>query len=863
MSNLADLLPAGGGQNNTDFVADGTISSGAPVVLTAAGKAAPISSTTATEAVGTEAVYYNSTMYQTSTAFDSTNNRAIFVYKNQGTPFYVRCVIGTVNGTGAMTYGTEVVLNSTTNSYYPVVVFDSNAGKAVVFYYEGSSLIARVGTVDPSDNSISFGSPVTVAAVSASAYVLAACFDTTNNQILVIFPDNVDSSSKGRVVTVNGTSLTLGSESGIGGASDGWYALTYDSGSNNIIFAFQDYSNSYYASCMVGSISSSAPSFPGLVYAFDSSGISGDIGCSYDSTANKTVFVWRDGGQSNRGKAIVGTVTGATSITFGAEVDVNSGRADYLKPIYDPIANKTIVLYSDYNYPAVNRFYGRLVVGTISGTNLTFASPTIDFHADATKYITGAYDSTSNVILISYQDNGNADKGTAKIFRPDSTQTNLTSTNLLGIASDAISDTATGTINTWGSRNEAAVPALATGSTTDLTGKTQSPYPVLTYDTTNSKFVAFFQDANNSQYGTAVVITVSGSTVSFGTPVVFESAATYAPDAVYNAAADQHMVVYPDYGNSQQATAVVGSVSGTSITFGTPAIYDTGTANVNASVGYNATLGKYLAAATPTSYAADDLKIYVLSVSGTTITAGSGVTVGSGKRYPNIVANDSASDFVLTNNTGNNQAEAHLISVSGTTPTVEDTEALSAVINYSYPHTGLVFLENNKFLSVYYDQGTENTYARTITVSGSSLSLGTESSAFNTNPGNQTMINGKYPLFFVSTTEAYLYYQDDATDYLRYVPITVSGTTATSGTEVTYYSTAVAYEGFLYNSSSKQSVSFFQESSQTKGLAQNGALVIGTDYYVQTDGSLSTDTGGQLIGQAITATQINIKDYTG
>ena len=38
MTNLADLLPAGGGQNNTDFVADGNISAGVPVVLTAAGR---------------------------------------------------------------------------------------------------------------------------------------------------------------------------------------------------------------------------------------------------------------------------------------------------------------------------------------------------------------------------------------------------------------------------------------------------------------------------------------------------------------------------------------------------------------------------------------------------------------------------------------------------------------------------------------------------------------------------------------------------------------------------------------------------------------------------------------------------------
>ena len=39
MSNLSDLIPAGAGQNNTDFVADGAIASGKPVILTAAGKA--------------------------------------------------------------------------------------------------------------------------------------------------------------------------------------------------------------------------------------------------------------------------------------------------------------------------------------------------------------------------------------------------------------------------------------------------------------------------------------------------------------------------------------------------------------------------------------------------------------------------------------------------------------------------------------------------------------------------------------------------------------------------------------------------------------------------------------------------------
>jgi hypothetical protein len=78
------------------------------------------------------------------------------------------------------------------------------------------------------------------------------------------------------------------------------------------------------------------------------------------------------------------------------------------------------------------------------------------------------------------------------------------------------------------------------------------------------------------------------------------------------------------------------------------------------------------------------------------------------------------------------------------------------------------------------------------------------------------------------------------------------------GAEVTYYSTAVAYAGFLYNSSAKQSVSFFQESSQTKGLAQNGALTVGTKYYVTTTGGFSSTAGDPSVnaGLAISTTSL-------
>ena len=61
-----------------------------------------------------------------------------------------------------------------------------------------------------------------------------------------------------------------------------------------------------------------------------------------------------------------------------------------------------------------------------------------------------AYNATEQEIVIVIGDATVYNTGFVFVFE----SSNLTSTNLLGIASGAISDTATGTINTWGSRNE-------------------------------------------------------------------------------------------------------------------------------------------------------------------------------------------------------------------------------------------------------------------------------------------------------------------------------------------------------------------------------------------------------------------------
>jgi hypothetical protein len=84
-------------------------------------------------------------------------------------------------------------------------------------------------------------------------------------------------------------------------------------------------------------------------------------------------------------------------------------------------------------------------------------------------------------------------------------------------------------------------------------------------------------------YGTAIVGTVSGTSISFGTAVVFESANSNYISTTYDSTNNKIVIAYRDDGNSSYGTAIVGTVSGTSISFGTAVVFE------SASSGYIST----------------------------------------------------------------------------------------------------------------------------------------------------------------------------------------------------------------------------------------------------------------------------------
>ena len=254
------------------------------------------------------------------------------------------------------------------------------------------------------------------------------------------------------------------------------------------------------------------------------------ISATYDSTNNRVVIVYRDSGNSSYGTAIVGTVSG-TSISFGTAVVFESASSTYISATYDSTNDRVVIAYKDSG----NSSYGTAIVGTVSGTSISFGTAVVFESAD-TDYIGIAYDSTNDRVVIAYRDAGSS------------------------IYGNAIVGTVSGTSISFG--------------TAVVFESADSRYISSTYDSTNDRVVIAYRDDGNSSYGTAIVGTVSGTSISFGTAVVFDSANSMYISATYDSTNNRVVIAYRDVGNSSYGTAIVGTVSGTSISFGSDVVFE-------------------------------------------------------------------------------------------------------------------------------------------------------------------------------------------------------------------------------------------------------------------------------------------------
>jgi len=824
-------------------------------------------------------------------------------------------VVVNSNGTVSVVSQTSITEASGTpvsyggsNYSYPVQTYDSNSNKSVVFSNQNGTLSCRVGTVDPSNNSISFGTAATVA--TNVGYARGCTFDTLNNKVIIVYTATHIYAAVG---TVSGTDISFGSAVQIdANAGTASYNCTFDSNSNKVVVAFRDTSNSNYGTLVVGTVSGTGISF-GSNEIFEEASVD-NIQMTFDSANNKVVVDYRDQGNSNYGTAVVATVSG-TSISAGTPVVFNSATHRENGVDFDTQTGKVVISYRDSG----NSNYGTAIVGTVSGTGISFGNEAV-FNSSGTNDTTVACQGDGTAVVfynkfddgnkgavsvgtisgtgisfgsefivvpsvesagayqgnILYDDNANrfiivcyvyinAGDAYGIVYTKSGSVTNLTTENFLGFTGGEVT------------------PQVLTSAVFEAASMNDGN---AVYDSNSDKVVIVYRDGGNSEKGTAIVGTVSGTSITFGTAVVFQAQTLSSLSCAFDSNLNKVVIAYAHDSDSTKGKAIVGTVSGTNISFGNVAEFEGGALKSDTSTTFDSSNNKIIIA-----YLDDDDsdkgKAVVGTVSGTDISFGTpAVFNNSTTREPNVTFDSNSNKVVVAfQDHGNSgQGTAVVGTVSGTDISF-GSETIFNAAGTGYPR--LTFDSSNNKVLVFFKDGGDSDKGKVIvgTVSGTGISFGTEVDTGAVIGSNDLRIG-----FNTSTNKAVIAYRNTSNSSYGTLQLgTVSGTSISLESAIVFNSASSNVYSIVFDPDTNQTVIVYRNGGnsnygttsifvpevrpeiadgKTATIQVGGAintkqlsLTAGQQYFVQADGTIGTTAASPSViaGTAVSATDLIVK----
>ncbi len=136
------------------------------------------------------------------------------------------------------------------------------------------------------------------------------------------------------------------------------------------------------------------------------------IASVYDSYNDRVVFAWRDQNNSNYGTAIVGQIKGQT-ITWGTKTAFLTAQAEYISMAFDTSQNKVLISFKHDG----DGQKGYAIVGTVvpGNNSITFGTAVKFNDNGVTLYIRSVFDSNSNKTVIVYSDGGDSYHGWSRV----------------------------------------------------------------------------------------------------------------------------------------------------------------------------------------------------------------------------------------------------------------------------------------------------------------------------------------------------------------------------------------------------------------------------------------------------------------
>ena len=807
---------------------------------------------------GTEAVFQSANTQVISSTFDSSNNKVVIAYKDAGNSDYGTAIVGTVSGT-SISFGTPTVFTSGTFNNSSSA-FDSSAGKVVIAYRDGANSnygTAIVGTV--SGTSISFGSSAVFE--SSTIEQTAAAYDTNAGKVVIAYRDDTNAYSGTAVVaTVSGTSISFGTPVVFNSGASGDYTVVYNSDAQNIIIAYRKDSDTS-GQAVVGTVSGTSISF-GSTNEFTTNNLN-YVEAAYDTNSATIVITYQDSIQSSHLYVVVGSPSG-NSITFGTPVVVNSASTIYPWIAYHAAAKKVVISYID---ETSSSNHGKFRVGTVSGTSITLATAST-FASASTNLTNIIYDPDTEKMVVNYRDTTDSNKGKATVFSIDYSTPNLTSENYIGMSRGVV-DFSAQSISSLVQFDSDQVNQIGTA-----------------YDANAQKVVIVYRDAGNSNQGTAIVGTVANNSITYGTAVVYETGNSQYNQAVYMPDKQKVFISYRDITNGNAGMGIVGTVSGTSISFGSPSEFASSADYISCT--YDTNSQKVVVSyrdANNSSYGTSR----VATITDSTISYGTAAVFQSSNTFEINSAYDTNAQKVViaySDATNSQHGKAVVATVSGTSisfgssTTFESASSVNISMDYD--------ASAQKVVIAYMDEGNSDVGTAIVgTVSGTSISFGTPV-VYNTGrtPSCSVVYNPDIQKTSIS-------YKDQGnSSYGTYIEGTVSGTSITFGNASVFNTDESVEISAVYDTDQDRTVVAFMDGatspytgqsvvvkseSTTRGQITNGqaasidiigsvsdnqlSLTAGQQYYVQTDGTISTtaDSPSVLAGTAISATERVVK----
>ena len=310
------------------------------------------------------------------------------------------------------------------------------------------------------------------------------------------------------------------------------------------VIAYSDYSGSEFGKAVVGMVTGNQISF-GSTIIFNAELTHH---CSLAALTSSTFVVafYDHGDGTMYGTALVGTVSGS-NITFGSEQIFHTGLYIDFVSIAGLDDNDFILTYSSLHEEFAK-------VGRVSGDAISFGNNSPFNDGNNGGYCHVAKLDESDFVVI-YSDNNNSRYGTARIGTRSGTSISSWGSKAVFVSADM----------TWGYYSVSALEA--------------------------NKFVVAYQDLNSSKYGKVRVGAVgSGNTITYGTESIFNNGWT---DYMGITSLDQNNIVisYRDQPNFRKGTLVAGTISGNTVTTGIEYVFNNN--NISQNIPLTLNSGKF------------------------------------------------------------------------------------------------------------------------------------------------------------------------------------------------------------------------------------------------------------------------------